>query len=549
MGNILFCCKEENIDETNVQIVSNKSFLNNQFNKSSTNLTNKRNIGSSDNNQLDYSPNRKDKINKNSQILNSSNVFKDVKINTINIINQKECSPSEGYIIDKKLGEGSYGEVYRVRHKQLGIIRAMKRIVRRTKSIESEIEINNEINLLKSIDHPNIVKIVEFYVTKQAYFIITELCSGGELFDKIMEKEKLDEEHASYIMFQVLSAILFCHNKNIVHRDLKPENILIDREEENGYYNIKIIDFGTAKIFEKDKAEQKVIGSAYYIAPEVLDKNYNEKCDLWSCGVILYILLTGKPPFGGSEDEIIRKIKRGFYDESELRLKSEESRNLIKKLLEMNPNNRLSAYEALKHPWFEKTRTRERIISMKDDKLSDYISKLKNFKYQSKFQETALAFLVHNCLHLDEVREIYKVFSAIDLDCDGKITQNELFVSLKNFYNNNNINKSDKIIQDEIKIIFRNIDNDGNNSIEYEEFVRAVIGKDKLLSDVFMRHTFDFFDKDKSGEITIEEMKEIFNNEIDEKIIIKIVQEIDIDGNQEINFEEFKIMMDKLLSK
>ena len=413
------------------------------------------------------------------------------------------------------------------------------------KGTENEIEVNNEINLLKSIDHPNIVKIVEFYVTKQAYFIITELCQGGELFDKIMEKEKLDEDHSAYILFQVLSAVINCHNKNIVHRDLKPENILIDREEDNGYLTIKIIDFGTAKIFEKDKAEQKVIGSAYYIAPEVLEKNYNEKCDLWSCGVILYILLTGKPPFGGSEDEIIRKIKKGIYDESELNNKSDESKDLIRKLLEMNPNKRLSAQQAIKHPWFEVTRTREKIIKMSEDKLSDFIKKLTTFKYQSKFQETALAFLVHNCLHLEEVKDIYKVFNAIDADCDGKISPVELAESLKHYYKGK---KSEQDINEEVRTIFKKIDNDGNNTIEYEEFVRAVIGKDKLLSDIFMRHTFNFFDKDGSGEITIQEMKAIFNNEIEEDTIKKIVQEIDTDGNNEINFEEFKTMMDKLLS-
>ncbi len=468
-----------------------------------------------------------------------------VKINTMNVINQKECSPSENYTIDKRLGEGSYGEVFRVKHKQLGLIRAMKRIHRRHKSLESEVEVNNEINLLKSIDHPNIVKIVEFYITKQAYFIITEICQGGELFDKILEKGSFDEEHSSYIMFQILSAVINCHSKNIVHRDLKPENILIDREEDNGYLTIKIIDFGTAKIFEKDKAEQKVIGSAYYIAPEVLAQNYNEKCDLWSCGVILYILLTGKPPFGGSEEEIMKKIKQGVYDESILKDCSVEVKDLIRHLLEKDIKLRYSAEKAIKHQWFDKMRTREKIINMSEEKISIFIQKLINFKYQSKFQETALTFLVHNSLHLDEVKEIYRVFNAIDSDCDGKITQDELADSLKKFYKGQ---KDEKEIQKLVKIIFKNIDNDGNNSIEYEEFVRAVIGKEKLLSDAFMKHSFNFFDKDGSGEITIEELSVIFNNELDMETIKKIVQEIDQDGNQEISYDEFKAMMNKFLS-
>ena len=115
-------------------------------------------------------------------------------------------------------------------------------------------------------------------------------------------------------MYQIFSAVNYCHSMNIIHRDLKPENILIEKKE-GKKYSIKIIDFGTAKLYEKNKKEKKVIGSSYYIAPEVLTENYNQMCDLWSCGVILYILLSGKAPFAGKTDSIIlEKIKIGKYN-------------------------------------------------------------------------------------------------------------------------------------------------------------------------------------------------------------------------------------------
>ena len=467
-----------------------------------------------------------------------------IKIHVKNIVNQKECSPGEFYIIEKKLGEGSYGEVFKVKHKNLGFVRAMKKIIRKTRSSENEKEVLNEIGLLKQIDHPNVVKIFEFYVTKQAYFLITEICSGGELFDRITENGPLEESQAAYVMYQLFSAVYNCHSLNILHRDLKPENILIDNED-RGFLNVKIIDFGTAKVFEKDKSEQKVIGSAYYIAPEVLEKSYNEKCDLWSCGVILYILLTAKPPFGGSDDEIIKKIKRGVYDESELNGRTKEVKDLIKHLLDMNPRTRYNAEQALKHDFFKRHETRKKLFSTSPEKFTEIISKLKNFKYQSKFQETALAFLVHNILHIEEVRDLYKVFSLIDDNLDGKITHEELRNTITNVYRS--FTKEE--VENEVNIIFKNIDNDNNGSIEYEEFVRAVIGKEKLLSEEILLFAFHFFDKDGSGDITIDEMQVIFGEEIDRAELEKLIKEIDINEDSQISFQEFKTMMLKLMDK
>ena len=175
-------------------------------------------------------------------------------------------------------------------------------------------EIVNEIEILKNLDHPNIVKIFEFFIEADGYYIITEYCDGGELYQAIKLKGFFSENIAANIIYQVFNAMNYCHNTiKVIHRDLKPENIMIESiDPETGYYNIKIIDFGTAKIRQSDKSENKVLGSCYYIAPEVLNKKYNEKCDIWSCGVIMYILLSQRPPFGGQNDDesIMQQIFR-----------------------------------------------------------------------------------------------------------------------------------------------------------------------------------------------------------------------------------------------
>jgi calcium-dependent protein kinase len=152
----------------------------------------------------------------------------------------------------------------------------------------------------------------------------------------------------------VLQAISYCHENNVAHRDLKPENLLLDSKHNN---TIKVIDFGTSSEFEAGSKMKEIYGTAYYIAPEVLSFDYNEKCDIWSIGVILYILLSGRPPFDGNDDkEIIKKVRIGHYDltSPEFQYVTKEALDILKKMLTYDPMRRISAGEALKHPWIIK---------------------------------------------------------------------------------------------------------------------------------------------------------------------------------------------------
>ena len=181
-----------------------------------------------------------------------------------------------------------------------------------------------------------------------------EYCAGGDLFGYIEKRGfALPEERAKVIIRKVCGAMYYLHSYGIVHRDLKPENILLDTKKNN---IIKIIDWGTARFFDKDKNKKmnKISGTPYYIAPEVLLEKYDEKCDVWSCGVIMYILLCGYPPFNGETDnEILAKIKSGkfTFPDEEWGSLSSDCKDLIKCMLEYDPKKRYSAQQCLSHNW------------------------------------------------------------------------------------------------------------------------------------------------------------------------------------------------------
>ena len=468
------------------------------------------------------------------------------------IVSQSKADPGLDYKKLNFLGEGSFAAVYRVQNRITDAVRAMKVINKTaTCSEEDDKEILNEINILRTMDHPNILKIFEFYSNRESYSIVTELCSGGELFQEIVDKGPFDETYCAYVMYQIFSAINYCHKMNIIHRDLKPENILIVDRDKNNYPRVKICDFGTSKMVEKGAVQKKLVGSSYYIAPEVLKKHYNEKCDIWSCGVILYILLSARPPFGGDSDsEIMERVAIGQYDiESKPFNKiSKSAIDLIKKLLVMNVDKRISAEDALNHPWFKEKKAKELYNQIKDENaLKKLINNLKNYKSDSVIQETALAYLVHNFPQMKDVINACKLFNQIDTSGDGKITQAELLKGLQSKI------KSDTLEQD-VATIYKNIDMDNNGYIEYEEFVRAAVSKEKFLNENVLRFAFRYFDKDGSGEITFNEIEEVFKQSIADKNKVheslkKIISEVDINGDGVISFDEFSIVMKKMLKK
>ena len=460
------------------------------------------------------------------------------------LVMQQKGNPSDKYLRGKKLGNGTFGIVYEAKNVIFNNIVAMK-IIQKYENMNNKL-IKNEIDILKKLSHPNIVRIYEFYESNNNFYLINEYCDGGELYNYI-NKSTLNEQQLSILFYQVFSGLCYLHENNILHRDMKPENILISKKEidllsDEEYFWIQIIDFGTAKIFEHDKNEKSIVGSAYYIAPEVLNQDYNEKCDTWSVGVILYMFLVGRAPFDGkTNEEIINSIKTKTLDEKNEKLlqRSPEVRDLIKGLLDKDTNKRLSAKEALNHEWFKKFNGRKLFGNFTEEEIQPYINNLFNYTFHSKIQQLVLAFLVHNLPTTDSSRNILKMYRYFNEAGNCKLTKDELIKGLSKY------RKKEEVIK-KVDNLFLLLDSDNNGNIEYEEFLRACIDKKEVLTEEYLKYAFKFLDKENKGNLSVEEINKAFLEEKNKLFEIAITQDInnvDIDGDGNINFEEFKILM------
>ena len=266
------------------------------------------------------------------------------------------------YHVDPRvLGTGHHGSVRECVDRLTGDKHAVKS-VRKTDPRVKPGQLAREITLLRQVNHRNIIELVDVYEDAHYVHIITGLCAGGELFDRIAERSVhaevgapcFSEEEAARILHQILTAISYLHRMKLVHRDIKPENLLFETKEEGS--PIRLCDFGLSRIHDEatEPPMTTLLGTPYYIAPEVLTKGYDKSCDLWSVGVIAFTLMAGYPPFnGGSNEEIHAAVLRGKYrfsatDWSET---SREVRDFVRRLLQKDPKRRMTADEALRHPW------------------------------------------------------------------------------------------------------------------------------------------------------------------------------------------------------
>ncbi|CAE5962456.1 unnamed protein product [Arabidopsis arenosa] len=367
---------------------------------------------------------------------------------------------------------------------------------------------------------PNIVEIKGAYEDRQSVHLVMELCEGGELFDKITKRGHYSEKAAAEIIRSVVKVVQICHFMGVIHRDLKPENFLLSSKDEASSM-LKATDFGVSVFIEEGKVYEDIVGSAYYVAPEVLKRNYGKAIDIWSAGVILYILLCGNPPFWAETDKgIFEEILRGDIDfESEPWPSiSESAKDLVRNMLKYDPKKRFTAAQVLEHPWIrEGGEASDKPID------SAVLSRMKQLRAMNKLKKLAFKFIAQN-LKEEELKGLKTMFANMDTDKSGTITYEELKTGLEKL--------GSRLTETEVKQLLEDADVDGNGTIDYIEFISATMNRFRVEREENLFKAFQHFDKDNSGFISRQELETAMKeyNMGDDTMIKEIISEVDADN-------------------
>lgn len=454
----------------------------------------------------------------------------------------------EYYEILGTIGRGSIGNVCRCRHKETGKTYALKTIKTTRMSKEMVDELMNEIDILMGLDHPNIVRPLELFSRRRDIFFIMPLCSGGDLY----KRAPYAEDEAARIVGMVVDTLAYMHSHGVVHRDIKFENVLFASKAFES--EVMVIDFGLAKANYAVKKQGKLdefVGTLYSMAPEVIRGSYDEKCDVWSLGVITYMLLAGAMPFTRFDDErkFLRDLEAQRYDMNRKAMlkKSDDAKNFVKSLLVANPQKRPNMAKVKKHPWIlgrrrsvptaesmqaasaqpPKPSSSRRLYS--DDRIAEHLA---NYAASSKLRKIALMVVAHRA-DVDSLRDLREAFRAIDTTNEGTINFDELKVVLE----------KSGMSPKNIKMTFDAVDYDGTGKISYTEFIAACIEGSSHCDEDLLAEAFDRLDSDDSGYISKQNLRDILGNQFSQQLVEEMIADADFKKNGRVDFEEFINLM------
>ncbi|KAK1272827.1 Calcium-dependent protein kinase 6 [Acorus gramineus] len=451
------------------------------------------------------------------------------------VLGHKTANIRDLYTLGKKLGQGQFGTTYLCTEIATGAEYACKSISKRKLISKEDVDdVRREIQIMHHLaGHKNVVTIKGAYEDQLYVHIVMEYCAGGELFDRIIQRGHYTEKKAAELTKIIVGVVEACHSLGVMHRDLKPENFLLLNKDDDT--SLKAIDFGLSVFFKPGQVFTDVVGSPYYVAPEVLCKHYGPEADVWTAGVILYILLSGVPPFWAETQQgIFDAVLKGVidFDSDPWPLISDSAKDLIRKMICSRPSDRLTAHQVLCHPWISEN-------GVAPDRALDpaVLSRLKQFSAMNKLKKMALRVIAES-LSEEEIAGLREMFKAMDTDNSGAITYDELKAGLKRY--------GSTLGESEIRDLMDAADVDNSGTIDYGEFIAATVHLNKLEREEHLVAAFSYFDKDGSGYITVDELQQACKeHNMTDFLVDDIIKEVDQDNDGRIDYSEFVAMMQK----
>ena len=416
------------------------------------------------------------------------------------------------------------------------VIRAVSKTLARDVGLK---KLRNELQVLSKLDHPHILKTYETLEDSSHFYIVFEGYVKGQ-FERF-SKKSLPEETVAHILHQVLCALCYCHIHGIAHRNIRLENIVLQDESEE-YPVVKLTGFTEAVFVTKNTGMNTAVGSCYFIAPEVLKRYYTEKCDLWSCGILAYYLLSGRFPYCGTTPELIVSevinSEVSYPDETWAGI-SPIARDFVTFLLQPDPDTRPSALIALSHPllaFFQPTAA--------NGSIRKSLRTMLGIRAQAALKSAVMTFIVNRIVDRKELTALRQAFQALDLNGDGQLSEAELRTGLGKLLP---ASQADS----EAKRVMKLADGNQNGVLDYSEFIISAYPEERLLDVSNLKMAFDSFDRDSSGRISLEELKEtvmVCGGEEDSAVWEELVRQIDRSGDGEVDFDEFTHMMKSALA-
>lgn len=438
---------------------------------------------------------------------------------------------------DRVLGRGSYGTVSLAIHRSTREEYACKVLDVNRVGPQYVDKLHAEISSMRQLDHPNILRLREVFFGRRKIYLIMDLCNGGELFELVNTSiEHRTEACATRFMAEMFSAVQYLHNNGVVHRDLKLENWLFENEPGS---HLKLIDFGLARHFRGHERIHGAVGSMYYVAPEVLRGSYDARCDLWSLGVIAYMLVSGAPPFWGKDDRDIRRnilSGRWEFPPHFFAGVSLKAKDFIARLLTHDPDRRMTSQEALNHPWLAQDGTRE-ISLLPRWQREELLGSLRGFTDTSALQKVVLAVVAFH-LTPPRVAQMRDLFAYIDTDRSGTISFAELAHAVQTLSDVSEPTRSDRT-DTHLRALFNAINISRSAEINFTEFLAATLWQRIQLDEEHVRHVFDTLDIDGTERLNATSVKSLVGMDFDDDEVAELIAQADADGDGELDYEDF----------